>query len=358
MALGVEKGSVLLVPYNEAWPELFQIEKELLQSIFKSIEKEDIQHIGSTAVPNLYAKPILDIAIRVNNIEGLNEEVSRLNALQYAEKVGRLPGQQRVFVKSKNNIVTHHLHLIEHGNPKWEEKINFRDLLRMDDNQRLRYQELKDKLFKKYKHERRKYTDGKADFIQEIWEKHRMKFHLSKEMVLSSAKFNLRFPSQEDIPHVFSATRVEGFNDGMLWDPPEKMEEIEGSLARNHVAWDEGRGFSFTIDDKSTNAFVGRIGIRKTKISKVWNIGFWTHPQHQGKGVMKEVVGRILHFAFTELQAIRVEADYATWNIASEKVLTSNGFQFVKFIENAFQKNGQWVDENAMAIDKAQWLQA
>lgn len=181
-----------------------------------------------------------------------------------------------------------------------------------------------------------------------------MKF--STTLTLETARLQLRLPSEADIPHVFSATRYPGFNDGMLWDPPEHTDEIAASLVRNRERWEKGEAFSFSIDDKLTSRFVGRISIRPADQSGRWNIGFWTHPESQGRGFMTEAVGAILDFGFRQLEATAIEACYALWNKASERVLHKNGFQFERYIEQGFQKRGEWVAENLVVITVDEWL--
>jgi ribosomal-protein-alanine N-acetyltransferase len=179
----------------------------------------------------------------------------------------------------------------------------------------------------------------------------------SKNIRLEISNFVLRFPSTEDIPFIFAATRVKGFNDGMGWDPPEEVSSLHDALKRNIKAWEEGGGFAFTIESSDSKAFLGRISIRKTKQERVWNIGFFTHPDHQGNGIMKLAVNRILQFGFVTLKAIRIEADYAIWNVASKRVLESNGMQFAAYIEKGLFKNGVWVAEHKVAIDFKEWSQ-
>ena len=179
---------------------------------------------------------------------------------------------------------------------------------------------------------------------------------LPKSFTIESENLRLRIPSKADIPHIFSATRVVGFNDGMAWEAPKTIRELDAPLQRNIESWMIGKEFAFTIEHKKTSEFLGRISIRETTIEKVLNIGFFTHPNHQGKGIMTEAVKSVLHFGFTHLKAIRIEATYAIWNKGSEKVMHNNGMQFFKFIEKGLLKNGKWVAENAVAIDYEDWL--
>lgn len=181
--------------------------------------------------------------------------------------------------------------------------------------------------------------------------------HISKTHHLRSSELYLRIPNEDDLPHVFSASQYEGFTDGMPWSPPKEISETIEPLQKSIKAWQDGRGYSFSILDQNENLFYGRISIRKTKETNRWNIGFWTHPEHQKRGIMTKAVRLILKFGFETLQAKVIEAEYATWNIASEKVLHKNGFEFVKFIEEGFKKNGVWVEEHRVEIYKDQFLQ-
>lgn len=178
------------------------------------------------------------------------------------------------------------------------------------------------------------------------------KFQFPKTYTIETIDLLLRVPNEEDIPFVFSATRYKGFNDGMQWDPPKSIAELTAPLQRSHEKWDKGEAFGFTIENKSTSEFLGRISIRPTTENHVWNVGFWTHPEQQNKGVMSEALAAVVNFGFKQLQATRIEAAYATWNKASEKVLLKNGFTFVEYIEKGIFKNGKWVPENLVAINK------
>jgi [ribosomal protein S5]-alanine N-acetyltransferase len=187
---------------------------------------------------------------------------------------------------------------------------------------------------------------------------------ISRDFTIETARCLLRCPSIEDIPHVFSATRFAGFNDGMQWEPPETIDELDEPLRESLLAWDEGKVFSFTIADPVSNMLLGRIGIRETvgvasalrNRSNIWNLGFWTHPEHQGKGYMTESVLAILEFGFNRLDAIQIEASYALWNKGSQRVLEKVGMKSVAYIPHAFQKRGRWIEANKTSITKQQWL--
>jgi [ribosomal protein S5]-alanine N-acetyltransferase len=171
-----------------------------------------------------------------------------------------------------------------------------------------------------------------------------------------TARCRLRCPSAADIPQVFSATRFAGFNDGMQWEPPDSIDELEQPLRDNLADWAAGNTYCLTIADPTTDRLIGRIGIRKTKHVGVWNLGFWTHPEYQGKGYMTEAATAVIEFGFEQLGAARIEASYALWNKASQRTLEKVGMRIVRYIPHAFQKKGRWIEANKMEITKQEWL--
>ncbi len=178
---------------------------------------------------------------------------------------------------------------------------------------------------------------------------------IEKTISLESKRCILRFISESDIPYIYSATRFKGFNDGMAWNPPEDIEELKEPYKNNVLAWENGTAFTFSIDNKSTNEFIGRITIRKQDELGLWDIGYWTHPKQQRKGYMSEVVPIIIDFGFTELEANEITAKYVDWNKASEKVLKNAGMKFWKCIKEGMLKNGNWLEENLMGIKRSEW---
>ena len=179
-----------------------------------------------------------------------------------------------------------------------------------------------------------------------------------REFTLQTRRCRLRHFSEADILHVFSASRVAGFNDGMLWNPPTNESELHAFHALAKLAWADDRAYSFTIEARQTARFLGRIAIRAEAAPGVWNIGFWTHPREQGQGYMSEAAERIVQFGFEDLRAVRIEARHAVWNKPSERVLQKLGMTFREYLPHGFQKRGQWVAENRLAITREEWQSA
>ncbi|MEL7122269.1 MAG: GNAT family protein [Bacteroidota bacterium] len=179
---------------------------------------------------------------------------------------------------------------------------------------------------------------------------------LPLDLVLTTQNYRLRKTDETDIEFAFAASRFPGFNDGMQWDPPKAIAEMIALAQRNHKRWLDGYEFTFTIETV-TKPYerLGRISIRKTDSTDIWNVGFWTHPNHHGKGIMTEALGKVIELGFTELDAIEVTSDYAIWNKASERVMVKNGLQLVEFMEKGFKKKGEWVAKNKYGIKRSEW---
>ena len=129
----------------------------------------DVQHVGSTAVPDLPAKPILDIAAAVVTFDSMPELVRRLARIGYLYRGDHGDAGGHLFVaESAPDIRTIHMHVVEHNGSQWRDYVLFRDLLRHRATIRKRYAELKRELARICRDDRKLYTDSKADFIRRI----------------------------------------------------------------------------------------------------------------------------------------------------------------------------------------------
>ena len=169
--LGVLKGKVKLEKYDYRWQEEFEKEKDRLNQLIGEYIK-GIEHIGSTSIPGLVAKPIIDIAVIV---EKLNNEAKYLNILkesgyQYRDDNGEKC--EFLFKKiNKNNETTHFIHIIERNGVRYNNYILFKNYLLKHKEEIKNYNQLKQNLYEKYKDNREKYTIEKNEYITSIIEK-------------------------------------------------------------------------------------------------------------------------------------------------------------------------------------------
>jgi GrpB-like predicted nucleotidyltransferase (UPF0157 family) len=127
----------------------------------------DIQHIGSTAVPGLAAKPILDVGIAVAKEEDVSACVPLLVSLGYSYGGDRGASEGHFFDQGSEQQLTHYLHMLLISNPAWQNYLRFRDYLIDHPTIRDRYMQLKQELAIQYPTDRAAYTAAKAEFIQQ-----------------------------------------------------------------------------------------------------------------------------------------------------------------------------------------------
>ncbi len=163
---------VQLVPYHPEWPSLAQAEIDKIKAVFPAHKIIDIQHVGSTAIAGLSAKPILDIQIAVASLEEM-----KLIAVPILQKLGyeywdSNPDPKRMFfVKGMppyGEKRTHHVHIFEQNSEHWCNKLNFRDYLRLHPDIAKEYEQLKIRLADEHLYDREAYTDQKLEFVNRV----------------------------------------------------------------------------------------------------------------------------------------------------------------------------------------------
>lgn len=162
---------VVLQAYDARWPALFEVERERLQCLFPGAFIA-IEHMGSTAVPGLAAKPVIDILAGVESMAAARALVGPLCANGYttsAEFNAALADRQWL-MRWANGHRTHHLHLVVHGGAVWAQRLRFRDALRGDAALAARYAALKAGLAAQYPKDREAYTEAKAVFVRSVCE--------------------------------------------------------------------------------------------------------------------------------------------------------------------------------------------
>ncbi len=153
-----------IVPADRAWPRLFEEERALLQGAIAPWLTGGIHHVGSTAVPGLTAKPVIDILAGVESLDASRASFDRLAALEYEYAPYRTE-EMHWFCKPGPAHRTHHLHLVPTGSRRYREELAFRDALRSDAQLAGHYADLKQQLAARHRDDREAYTEGKAAFV-------------------------------------------------------------------------------------------------------------------------------------------------------------------------------------------------
>lgn len=162
-----------IVPYNPEWPGDFLKIKELFYGTFGN-KIAAMEHIGSTSVPGLGAKPIIDVLLGVNKLSDAEDIISDMEHLgyEYVFKYEDIMPERRYFVKYLDDRTSiQHIHSVEINSDFWVRHLLFRDYLREHPAVRDEYFELKKKLAAIDWEDKMGYTDAKTDFIREIEKK-------------------------------------------------------------------------------------------------------------------------------------------------------------------------------------------
>jgi len=165
-ALGLRRGTTVVREYDPRWADEFRHEELLLRRTLGDLAS-GIEHIGSTAVPGLAAKPVLDVAVALVDPSTFAEVRRRLEICGYAYRGDLGSEGGHVFAKGPESGRTHYLHLQDAGSDQWRSYLAFRDALRKDHVRRDAYAALKKDLARRFPADRQSYLAGKAAFIRE-----------------------------------------------------------------------------------------------------------------------------------------------------------------------------------------------
>ena len=166
--LGLKRGTVTLAEHQDSWQaEAEQTIAELKRLLGNTAT--DIQHIGSTAISSIHAKPIIDIVVGVHEPNDIMPYIETLEIGHYMFRGEDVPGQI-LFVKGdfESDIRTHHIHVVKWNGIDWNNYINFRDYLNAFPEKAKRYDMCKLNLAKQFPQERGSYTKGKQSLVSAL----------------------------------------------------------------------------------------------------------------------------------------------------------------------------------------------
>ena len=168
MSIGMKRGTVYLEPHQTEWERAAEETIRTLKNILGN-SAADIQHIGSTSIRTISAKPIIDIAVAVNDYELI---LSKRDVLENADIIFRFDErpEQLLFVMGdfEKDTRSHHIHVVIYGSDEWNNYINFRDYLNTHIAAAKEYEAVKLRLAEQYPDDRIAYTDGKQEDIDRL----------------------------------------------------------------------------------------------------------------------------------------------------------------------------------------------
>lgn len=158
-----------VVPYDDRWPGLFEVEKRRIEAALGP-RAVAVEHVGSTAVPGLAAKPVIDIMVGVRSLSDSPSLVERLEGVgyEYVPELEEVMPFRRYFRRLTDGRRTHQIHLVEIGQGFWDDHLLFRGYLRAHPEASHEYARLKLGLAERFRDDREAYTEAKTDFISGI----------------------------------------------------------------------------------------------------------------------------------------------------------------------------------------------
>ena len=158
--------TIILEQHNSDWSNSFQREIALIKPVFLE-NYAAAYHIGSTAIPSICAKPVIDILIAVRSIDRIDKYPPQLEKALYRAK-GEYGLKGRRFFQKGNEVITHHLHIFESGHSEIERHRLFVEFMKVHPDKAADYERLKIKLARKYKNQPDQYSQSKSTFIHAI----------------------------------------------------------------------------------------------------------------------------------------------------------------------------------------------
>lgn len=161
-----------MVAYDPEWPSVFSLERSRIEAVVWAWV-EVVEHIGSTAVPGLDAKPVVDLMAGVGDIRDADRCIRPLEGIGYSYWVEDPNPHHRLFVRfadAERASRTHNLHVVETGGEYWEERLLYRDYLRSHPQTAQEYTRLKHELAERFRVDREAYTRAKTSFVSAVLE--------------------------------------------------------------------------------------------------------------------------------------------------------------------------------------------
>ena len=361
---------ITLVPYNSNWPLLFESEKpKILAAVGETIA--DIEHIGSTAIPGISAKPVIDILVGVKTLEDFNHQhIKAIESLGYdyvkTYEID-LPFRRFFSKNDKNQTRTHHIHLVNYNSAWWQRHILFRDYLRQNNSAAKEYEALKIQLAKtinlpadEKEREQKFYQCHILPFPELVQEYQKLRktlaehftpgnqYALAKSRLIQSIHTKAYFDFEIHHPKV-DTSRLHGYiPQTACFEKYKAMfqdadfikcfgvqltdESIHEILTRDTTHWDQYRYGPYVWFDQKNKAFVGEGGLNHTHVDgrEEIELTYSLSKHYWGQGLAEEIGRFAIHSAFNTLDLDTIVCFTMPTNQQSLRVIEKLGFQYEK----------------------------
>jgi RimJ/RimL family protein N-acetyltransferase len=177
------------------------------------------------------------------------------------------------------------------------------------------------------------------------------------ELFLETSRCILRQPQMADAPRLYSAFTSRDFPEDVPLGRIENLEQVQEWINFGRESWTSGTGYTFTAIRKSDQVVVGQVTLVKKEGSETWSLAFWTHPDCWGAGFATEIAQAAIGFVFEKLSAVRVWAAAATWNAASQRVLSKLQMNFLGENREGYRIGEDVIPTCEYALELSDWKQ-
>ncbi len=334
--MGLIKGTVKLENNYEKFVKEYEDEKEKLLKIFKG-NNIIVEHIGSTSVKGLKAKPIIDIAIGVSKFKDFEYYKKLFDKKEY-EVRNSLEMDEILIVKGNENYTSVLIHLMELNGSRYQESILFRDYLKSNKNALEEYQTLKEKLAEKYSNDRVMYTKSKNDFIKE---------NITKALKENDAfeKFELKEITNEDYIDYYNNIKQNMKNSQWLGDfDVEKLEEVLKSGGKLFNYFNENELVCSVMYMESSQKTVDKFKLNYDYTLVAGCGPIMVSPKYIGSGYQNKMLLKLEKYCNSLGKKYLLTTVYPE-NEYSIKNFLKNEYKFIKQVEFKRGKRNLYVKE-------------
>lgn len=319
------KDHVELVPYNSLWLSEANIEIEKLKNVIPLNCIVDIQHVGSTAIPGLSAKPIIDIQIAANSLDEMKViAIPALQKMGYEYWYDNPDTERMFFVKGMppfGERRTHHVHIVEPTSKHWFGKIAFRDYLISHPKAAKEYEQLKIELAQQHTFDREEYTNAKTKFVNDILQKSSVCMTVNN--TVETENLLLRRPTFSDVlilRDLWQSEKVREFLGGIV-----SSEIIDEKLASLQKHWNQYGFGQWSVIHKGDNQVIGICGLHHSEDGIEFSYMFFS--TSWGKGLATEAAVASLNYGFNVLNFDKIIAITQEANHPSCRLLEKMGMR-------------------------------
>jgi GrpB-like predicted nucleotidyltransferase (UPF0157 family)/RimJ/RimL family protein N-acetyltransferase len=321
---------VVLKQHDPEWIGQFEEEAARLTAVFQP-NLVAIHHIGSTAVPGIKAKPIIDIMVVVHDIEQVDATNEAMGQLGYIAKGENGINGRRYFRKGSDTHHTHHIHTFQDDHPEIARHLNFRDYLIAHPDVAQAYSRLKEELAQKYVTEPPLYTDSKTNFIHDVDEKAavwRSRQAIETERLLLHPLTKVQLQTSLDDPAQLAQELGVSLADDLFDDPVPRAISMKLKKMADMVEADHPWVTYWLIIPKEMPSGAGMVGFKGYPNEKgEVEIGYGMQPAFQNKGYMTEAVAALLDWALARPECTAVTSWTDVTNQPSIRVLEKVGMR-------------------------------